>query len=517
MLRPLLLFAAIACPAFARADARPNLLFLFSDDHATAAISAYGSTVNETPHLDRLATEGALFKRSFCANSLCGPSRACILTGKHSHLNGFRRNGDRFDATQTTFPPLLRDAGYQTAVIGKWHLGTDPVGFDYWEVLPGQGSYYNPDFLQQDGTRLRRPGYCTDIITDLSLDWLEDRDPDKPFLLMCQRKAPHRNWAPAPRHFGRYADVPEPTTLRDDYAGRTALLHENEMSIRDHMHWAHDMKLKGPNRYPDYFVSGMPNGEYKRMDAEQRAVWDAYYTPLNQEFLAALKAGELSDDDVLAWKYRRYMHDYLGSVQAVDDNVGRILAYLDEAGLAENTIVIYASDQGFYLGEHGWYDKRWMFEESLEMPLLVRWPGGVAPGARPAAMVQNIDYGPTLLEAAGGEVPAEMQGKSFVPVLRGQTPADWRDAIYYAYFEDNAVHNVPRHDGVRTDRYKLMFFPVSAEWQLFDLETDPEELTSVHTDPAYAEVLGGMRERYEQLRDTYDVEEAAFRAAAVAN
>lgn len=336
--------------------APPNILFVFSDDHATAAIGAYGSTINKTPNLDRIAHEGALFTNSFCANSICGPSRACILTGKHSHANGFMRNGDQFNGQQPTFPPQLQRAGYQTALIGKWHLGTDPVGFDHWEVLPGQGSYYNPDFLLPGGERVRREGYCTDVVTDLSIEWLEEqRDQEKPFLLMCQHKAPHRNWAPAARHFKLFADapIPEPATLRDDYAGRTELLKQNEMTIREHMHWGHDMKLRGENRFPEHFFDGMANGERRRMNDAQRAAWDAHYEPENQAFLSQLEAGELSADEVLSWKYQRYIKDYLRCIAAVDESVGRLLDWLDESGLADNTIVIYSSDQGFYLGEHG--------------------------------------------------------------------------------------------------------------------------------------------------------------------
>ena len=335
----------------------PNIVFIFSDDHALQAIGAYGSRVNETPQLDRLARAGMVFDRSYCANSICGPSRACILTGKHSHLNGFMRNEDRFNGAQMTFPKLLQQVGYQTAVIGKWHLVSQPTGFDHWEILPGQGSYYNPDFIQMDGSRKRYEGYCTDLIGDFSLQWLENRDPDRPFLLMSQHKAPHRNWSPHPRHFGKYklGSIPEPETLFDDYSGRSQLLQENEMTIAKHFHWAHDMKFKGNNEFPQHFQGGIGNGEYQRMTPEQKQQWDAYYQPENEAFLAKLRAGELSDADVTRWKYQRYMHDYLGCIAAVDENVGRILDYLDEHNLADNTIVIYASDQGFYLGEHGWY------------------------------------------------------------------------------------------------------------------------------------------------------------------
>ncbi|GIW96973.1 MAG: acetylglucosamine-6-sulfatase [Pirellulaceae bacterium] len=495
---------------------RPNILFIFSDDHACQAIGAYGSKINKTPNIDRIAKEGAVFRHSFCANSICGPSRACILTGKHSHKNGFLRNGNRFDSSQMTFPKLLQQVGYQTAIIGKWHLSSDPVGFDYWEILPGQGSYYNPDFIQMDGSRKRFEGYCTDLITDKAIDWLQEgRDADKPFMLMCQHKAPHRNWAPPPRYLTLFQDqeIPEPATLRDDYSGRSKLLKENEMSLARHFSWGHDMKLKEPNLFPDRFPS-LGNGEYRRMTAEQKAAWDAAYEPENQAFIEAMKAGKLTDDDILKFKYQRYIKDYLRCVQAVDDSVGRLLNWLEDNGLADNTIVIYSSDQGFYLGEHGWYDKRWMFEESLKMPFLIRWPGVLTGGIESDALIQNIDYAPTFLEIAGAEIPEEIQGRSLVPVLKnnGQAPADWRDAIYYAYYENAAVHNVPVHDGVRTDRYKLMYFPRTREWNLFDLERDPQELNSVHDEPSYAEILAGLQKRYRDLRKFYEVNTATIPA-----
>jgi N-acetylglucosamine-6-sulfatase len=510
----LLLGSASGHNARAADPAPPNILFIFTDDHATQAIGAYGSRINETPNIDRLAREGMLFRNSFCANSLCGPSRACILTGKHSHANGFLRNGNRFDSSQTTFPRLLQARGYQTAVIGKWHLETNPVGFDYWEILPDQGSYYNPAFLQMDGTRQRQPGYCTDLITEKALQWLKhQRDSDRPFVLMCQHKAPHRNWAPAPRHFHTYdgQEIAEPETLRDDYAGRSALLTENEMSIRHHLHWRHDMKFKGPNRFPKYFADEHPNGEYDRMTPEQQQQWDAEYEPENEKFIAKMEAGDLTDDEILRWKYQRYVKDYLKCVAAVDDGVGQLLDYLDESGLAENTVVIYSSDQGFYLGEHGWYDKRWMFEESLQMPLIVRWPGRVPAGVESMALVQNIDYAPTFLDLAGAPIPRQMQGCSLLPVLTSPAPPpDWRDAIYYAYYENAAVHQVPVHDGIRTRRHKLMWFPRTREWQLFDLENDPREMTSRHDDPEYTAVLAGLQRRYRDLRSYYGVNSATI-------
>lgn len=511
------LLAALMFVGQAAAADRPNILFIFSDDHAPQAIGAYGSKINQTPNLDRIAQQGAVFQNSFCANSICGPSRACILTGKHSHKNGFLRNGNRFDSAQTTFAKLIQQSGYETAIIGKWHLETDPVGFNHWEVLPGQGSYYNPDFLEMDGTKKRFEGYCTDIITEHALQWLkEGRDPNKPFVLMCQHKAPHRNWSPPERHYALYkdTDIPEPATLFDDYAGRSSLLKQNEMSIANHFYWGHDMKFHSDNYFPEHFLSGLPDGEYKRMTDAQKAAWDAAYGSENESFIKRMKAGELTDKQVVQWKYQRYIKDYLRCIQAVDDSVGSLLNYLEEAQLDKNTIVIYSSDQGFYLGEHGWYDKRWMFEESLKMPFLIRWPGVIQPGTQSKALIQNIDYGPTFLDVAGADVPAEMQGRSLVPLLKAQgvASASWRDAIYYAYYENAAVHNVPVHDGVRTERYKLMYFPRTREWNLFDLEQDPQELKSVHAEEKYATILAGMKKRYFDLRQFYEVNTAVIPA-----
>jgi N-acetylglucosamine-6-sulfatase len=491
---------------------RPNILFIFSDDHALQAISAYGGRFKEiapTPNIDRLGKQGAVFERSYCANSICGPSRACILTGKHSHINGFIDNDNsKFNGAQPTFPKYLQQAGYQTAIIGKWHLVSDPAGFDYWEVLPGQGSYYNPDFIQMDGTTKRVEGYVSDIITDKSLDWLKNRkDKDKPFVLMSQQKAPHRNWVPAERHYKLFdgVNLPEPETLFDDYANRSEVLKKQAMSLAKDFWWGHDLLLPGKSTDPR-FLNGIVNGEFKRMNSTQKAAFDQAYGAENQKLIDDLAAGKLSDQDVTRWKYQRYLKNYLRCVRAVDENVGRLLDYLDESGLAKNTIVIYSSDQGFYLGEHGWYDKRWMFEESLAMPFLIRWPGVVKPGVRSKSLIQNIDYAPTFLEAAGVEIPDDIQGRSLVPVLKnaGGAPADWRKAIYY-FYSGEATHHVAAHDGVRSDRYKLFHLAKTGEWQLFDLEKDPQEMKSVHDDPGYAPVLAEMKKLHQELRAQYKV------------
>ncbi len=469
-------------------EARPNIIFVFTDDHASHAISAYGSRINQTPNIDRLADEGMLFRNAFVTNSICAPSRAVILTGKHSHLNGIFTNRERFDSAQVTFPKLLRQAGYQTAIVGKWHLKSAPTGFDYWEVLPGQGDYYNPRF-RTHGDTVRYTGYVTDIITDRALDWLQNaRDPDKPFMLMYQHKAPHRRWQPGPEHLTLYDDatIPEPPTLFDDYEGRTSAAKTQEMTIAQHM-YDEDLKLVAP----------------AQLNEEQLERWNAAYGPKNEAFENA----GLSGDDLVRWKYQRYIKDYLRTIASVDDNLGRVLDYLDEAGLAENTVVIYSSDQGFYLGDHGWYDKRWMYEESLRMPFIVRWPGVVQPGSENSDLVQNLDFAETFLEMAGVDVPADMQGTSLVPLLEGRTPADWRDAIYYHYWEYPAWHMVRRHFGVRTQRYKLIYYYEIDEWELFDLENDPDELSSVYADPEYAEIVADLKARLAQMRAEYRVPE----------
>ncbi len=496
----------------------PNILFIFSDDHAEAAISAYGSHLAKsapTPNLDRIAKEGAIFKNSFCANSICGPSRACILTGLHSHTNGFLdNNNSRFDGTQTTFPQLIQKEGYQTAMIGKWHLVSNPTGFNYWEILPGQGAYYNPDFIQMDNSRKRYQGYCTDIITDLALEWLKnEREKDKPFVLMCQHKAPHRNWSPAPRHLNLFDDtkMPEPNTLFDRYGGnRSRTLKEHEMGIKDHMYWGHDMKFHGKeSMFPKYFLSGIINRQYERMTDSQKKQWDTAYGPKNEKLINDIKSGKLNEKEITQWKYQRYIKDYLRCIKAVDENVGRLLDYLDDSGLAEDTIVIYSSDQGFYLGEHGWYDKRWMFEESLAMPFLIRWPGVIPAGVESKTLIQNIDYAPTFLELAGATIPKRMHGRSLVNAFKDplKKPKDWRKSIYYAYYGER-THRVAKHDGIRTDRHKLIHFPNTKEWNLFDLEKDPKEMNSVHKDPQYSNILTSLKKTYTEKKKKYALNNA---------
>ncbi|UCH64258.1 MAG: sulfatase [Fidelibacterota bacterium] len=442
-----------------QAEARPNIIFIMTDDHASHALSCYGSRINETPNLDRIAMEGMRFNNCFCTNSICAPSRAVILTGKYSHLNGVTDNKLEFDGTQQTFPKLLQQAGYETAMIGKWHLKSEPTGFDYWNVLPGQGLYHNPVMIEM-GERKTYEGYVSDIITDHCLTWLKRREGDKPFCLMYHHKAPHRNWQPAERYMDLYEDdIPLPETFDDDYGTRSAAAREQEMTIERHL-VPSDVKEEPPE--------GLSGRELKR------------------------------------WKYQRYMEDYLRCVQSVDDNVGRLLDYLDESGLAESTVVIYTSDQGFYLGDHGWFDKRFMYEESLRMPLLVRYPKKIKAGSVNDDMVLNLDFGPTFLDLADSAAPTDMQGRSFRRVLLGDTPKDWRTSMYYHYYEYPGWHMVKRHYGVRTRRYKLIHFYYDIDaWELYDLQEDPHELNNVYDDPAYTDVLQNLKVELERLQEQY--------------
>ena len=483
-----LIFACTLTFATAAAK-KPNIVFIFTDDHGSQAISAYGSNRNTTPNIDRIANEGMRFDNCFVTNSICGPSRAVILTGKHSHLNGFMTNGDRFDGSQQTFPKLLQKGGYQTAIFGKWHLKSDPTGFDAWKVLVGQGPYYNPPIKTAEGTA-KIEGYTTDIITDLTLDWLKNgRDKDKPFMLMSQHKAPHRNWQPGPDHLTMYDDVElaEPETLWDDYKGRSEAASTQAMTVSGHLSKG-DLKLSTPGG----------------LTSSQREAWVAAYGPKNKAFEEA----QLEGKDLVRWKYQRYAKDYLRCVASVDDNIGRLLKYLDDSGLAENTIVIYSSDQGWYLGEHGWYDKRWMYEESFKTPLVARWPGVIKAGSDSQAFVSNLDFAQTFLDLAGVDtIPEAMQGRSLKPIFQGKTPADWRNSVYYHYYEFPGAHSVRRHYGVRTDRHKLIHYYNINAWELFDLQEDPNELKSVYDDPKQSAKIAEMKAELTRLRTLYKVPE----------
>jgi len=462
-------------------SARPNILFIMSDDHAAHAMSCYGSRINKTPNLDRIAEGGMRLDNCFCTNSICTPSRAAILTGTYNHVNEVTTLATMMDNRLQTFPKLLQGAGYQTAVFGKWHLGTGPehcpTGFDDWAVLPGQGRYHNPEFIfksaekaSEGGDRRTVPGYVTDLITDMSLDWLKGRDAEKPFCLLYHHKAPHRPWYPDEKHAEMFLneDVPEPDTLHDDYSNRSSAAEAATMRVGVDMS-ERDLKCEIPKELPEH--------------------------------------------EMRKWAYQRYIKDYLRVVASIDDNVGRVLDYLDEAGLAENTLVIYTSDQGFFLGDHGWYDKRFMYEESLRMPFIVRYPREIKPGTVNEDMVLNVDFAPLFLDLAGVDIPEDMQGVNFRPVLRGETPPDWRTSMYYRYWMHKAHHNVYSHYGVRTKTHKLIYYYNDAlgqtgaideayepEWELFDLEKDPAEMKSVIDDPAYAETAAKLKDEMHRLQ-----------------
>ncbi|MBN38579.1 MAG: sulfatase [Opitutae bacterium] len=505
------LFAALVLLKLASGSVqKPNVVFIFSDDHAPHAIGAYNGwlkSVNPTPVIDRLAADGMLFENSFCTNSICGPSRAVIQTGKHSHKNGFMNNGNTFDWNQQTFPKLLQKAGYQTAIYGKSHLKGKPQGYDDWAVLPGQGLYYNPDMIFPDG-RKRIDGYCTDVVTDLAADWLENkRKKDKPFMLMVQHKAPHRNWMPALRHLDLYDDleIPEPPTLFDRWEDNAPAARLQELEIDRHMDLNYDLFLDLTpefNQPPSQLRQDRSAWHnMKRMSPEQLAKWRSHYGPKDKAFHEA----KLSGKDLVRWKFQRYAKNYLRCVKGVDESVDRLQTTLKNLGLDKNTIVIYSSDQGFYIGDHGWYDKRWMYDESLKMPFIVKWPGMTKPGSRNTDLIQNLDYAQTFLELAGAKIPEDMQGASLVPLLKGQTPKDWRKEIYYHYYEYPSVHMVPRHNGIRSKRYKLMhFYQFKNEWELYDLKSDPDESKNIYGDPKFAKVRKRMENRLQHLVDYYE-------------
>ena len=490
----LLLLTSLSFLAYvlnAAKDERPNILFIFTDDHALNALSAYGGPLAKlapTPHLDRIAKEGMLFRHCLVSNSICAPSRAVILTGKHSHLNGQRTNKDTFDGSQQTVSKLLQRAGYQTAIVGKWHLKSTPTGFHHFEVLKGQGQYYNP-LLFTNGEMVKHTGYTTDIITDQALKWIDQRDQNKPFFLMAQHKAPHGRWEPALRHLKTFEDIqiPEPPTLFDDYSGRSEAPANHKMGIAEHI---------GPSRLMLRYSSKFTPEQYK--------IFDGHFRPLNE----AMQKLDLKGKKLTRWNYQRYIKNYLRCVKAVDENIGRMLDYLDENGLSKNTVVIYSSDQGFWLGEHGWFDKRWMYEESLHTPLLVRWAGRTKPGSTNTDLVSNLDFAQTFLDIAGAPQPKDMQGRSLLPILHGKTPEDWRKTHYYHYYEAGG-HGVPIHFGVTDGRYKLIRFPDEKlnTWEFFDLKVDPQEMKSRLNAPKYSKIIAGLKKELTRLRKHYQVED----------
>lgn len=520
---------AVLVASTLQAAERPNILFIFSDDHALRTISAYAGdeAINSTPNIDSIARDGAIFTESFCTNSICQPSRASILTGKHSHKNGVLTNGSPWNNQQQVFTRLMSGSGYQTAMIGKWHMHPLPsTEFDYHCTLVGnggQGRYYNPEFMKFDGTPETVEGYSTDVITDKSLKWLDGRDKDKPFMLMTQFKSPHTNVMPAIRHLDMFKGekIPVPDSYHNNNKTRSEYLAKT---------W---MKMSGM-KAPDVLKTGPAKGDYKlpdkndpkavrkaqrdgipkfyaEMTPEQLKAWHAHYDPINAEYGRRLAAGDMTQKEKDEFPYQRYMQDYLRCVAAVDENVGRLLKYLEDNGLAENTIVIYSSDQGFLLGENGWTDKRIADDVTMKMPFVIRWPKVIKPGQRPETLIQNIDYAPTFLEAAGVEIPEDIQGRSLIPVLKGKTPKDWRKSIYYSYHHAGA-YNLPKIESVRGGRYKLIRYyqhpklKLGEQWELFDLEKDPKEQKNLSNNPEYASVIKKMKKELQQLRDQYEVQ-----------
>ena len=496
--------------ATASSAKKPNIIFIMSDDHAYQAISAYDNRLIETPNIDRIAKMGMLFTNASVTNSICAPSRATILTGKHSHLNGKIDNHFHFDSTNVTFPQILQQHGYQTAMFGKLHFGNNPKGFDQFKILPGQGAYYNPEFITKNEGKIEVEGYVTDIITDMTLDWLQnERKQEEPFMLMYLHKAPHRSWLMAERHLEEFTNrtFPEPVTLFDDYSGRTYPAKEAEMNILHHMAWAGDHKV-----FPEVMDDlGIPEigydkqryaNETNRLNTSQAENYKKAYEKVNADFKKAYPG--MTEEDKMKWKYQRYIQDYLGTIQAVDENVGRLLDYLKANNLMENTIIVYTSDQGFYLGEHGWYDKRFVYDESFKTPLLVAWPGKVKPNIKSDELVQNLDFAQTFLDAAGISAPEDMQGESLIPLLTGDTEKWTRDAVYYHYYEYPAEHMVNRHYAIITKEFKLIhYYFVEDEWELIDRLNDPMELKNVYNDPAYEAVQRDLHLRLEALRVKY--------------
>lgn len=481
-----------------------NIVYIMTDDHTAQMMSCYDNRYVETPNLDRIARDGVKFVNSFVANSLSGPSRACMFTGKHSHKNGFTHNESGiFDGSQQTMPKLLQKAGYQTAIIGKWHLVSEPTGFDYWNILPEQGDYYNPDFINMDGSTVREKGYVTNIVTDKSIDWMENkRDKTKPFILFIHHKACHRNWLPEMKYLNEYEDktFPLPENFYDDYAGRKAAAAQ-EMEIRNnnHMDLVYDNKIYSEGdqtRLTSTYLSMI-----NRMDSADRVRYDSLYQAITADFKQKNPKGK----DLAEYKYQRYMRDYAKVLKSLDDNVGRVLDYLEKSGLLKNTLVVYTSDQGFYMGEHGWFDKRFMYEESMSTPLVMMLPEGLKARGEIKEMVQNIDYAPTFLDLAGVEIPQDIQGVSLLPLLKGEHPKDWRKALYYHFYEYPAEHAVKRHYGIRTERYKLIhFYRDIDEWELYDLQTDPMEMHNIYGQPGTEQITKDLMKQLNDLQVQYD-------------
>jgi arylsulfatase A-like enzyme len=486
------LLLLLAAGSYAQQPKRPNIVFIFSDDHAYQAISAYGNKQVQTPNIDRIARQGAKFNNALVTNSICGPSRATLLTGKYSHINGYPLNEQRFDVNQQLFPALLQQHGYQTAWIGKWHLGNLPKGFDFWRILNGQGQYYNPDFIGPKDT-VRMEGYVTNLITGMSLNWLKNRDTSKPFFLVVGEKATHREWLPDLQDLGAYDHItfPLPPTFRDNYRNREAAQNQ-DMTIDKTMRLKEDLKVH----------ANYEKGIYGRFTPEQRRVFENYYeNKVSKEF----DEKKLTGEALVEWKYQRYLRDYLSTARSLDRNIGEILAYLDQNGLAENTVVIYASDQGFYMGEHGWFDKRFIYEESLKTPFVIRYPGVIKPGMQINELMANIDWAPTILDLAGVKPPADIQGTSFLPLVKpGDDKKNWRKEVYYHYYEFPQPHHVYPHFGVRTARYTLVrFYNPGNSWELYDLKKDPHQVNNIYGQKGMEKTTALLKEKLKQLMIQY--------------
>jgi arylsulfatase A-like enzyme len=492
---------------------RPNIIYIMSDDHDKDAISAYSKTLLQTPQIDRLAKEGMLFQKAFVGNSICGPVRATVLTGQHSHKNGQIDNLVRFDSSKITVPKLLQKAGYQTAIVGKWHLKSLPTGFDFWKVLPGQGLYFQPRLIDMKNDTATYKGYATNVITDEALGWLDRRDKTKPFFLMLHHKAPHRYFFPPLKYIQAFHNrqFPEPSTLYLDTTGRGTAWKKQTMTILYDMKLSSDLKVDPaylmniPHLKPDSAEIAYYNAIMNRIPADERQQIKEIYKERG-ELIQRLKP---SGKDLLKLKYQWYMQDFLACVASVDENIGRLLDYLDKNDLTNNTMIVYTSDQGFYLGENGWYDKRFMYDQSMQIPLLIRWPGKIKPGTSNASLVQNIDFAPTFLDAAGEAVPDWMQGLSLKPLLLQTKRELPRQALYYRFYEVYADHTVLPHLGIRTKTHKLIYFHTVDEWELYDLQKDPDELNNLYHQKSYQPLVAELKRQLIALKKQYDDNEAA--------
>lgn len=503
MIRTACIFLSILCISlggYGQTSAKPNIVIIITDDHSFQTIGAYGSPYGATPNIDRLAREGMIFNKAFVANSICAPSRAILLTGKYSHKNGMRDNRDRFDISQDIFPKRLQQGGYSTAWIGKWHLVTYPQGFDYWNILPGQGQYYNPSLIGMQGDTTRVEGYATDVITDLTINWLDKQDPDKPFCVIVGEKAPHRTWMPDTGDLGKFDHIkfPLPKTFFDQYENRVAAAMQ-DLSIEKTMLIGYDLKMKSSE-------NNMAANFLARMSPAQRRKWDAYYSQVEADFLKQ----NLSGRELTKWKFQRYMKDYYSTVLSLDRNIGKILDYLDKSGLSKNTMVVYTSDQGFYMGEHGWFDKRFMYEESMRTPLIVKYPPLVKAGSASNSIVSNVDFAPTFLDLAGMPSYPSIQGRSLLPIL--QEPGTLiRNSAYYHYYEYPGEHSVMKHFGIRTERYKLIrFYGHKNFWELYDLKKDPSEMKNLYGQKKYEALISELRQMLREVAIEYDDQEAVF-------